>query len=105
MLSLDEYISDLQDTSADMLEAYMNEEYKDNKEIKRLISIEIIKHLDLAASSIETKLDELKDKEWKKQHSTTTKHKWKRKDWIWSLFNTIYRYAKYYQSKHANPSF
>ncbi|WP_317397845.1 hypothetical protein [Helicobacter bilis] len=63
MLSLDEYINDLQDTSADMLEAYMSKEYKDNKEIKRLISIEIIKHLDLAASSIETKLDELKDKE------------------------------------------
>lgn len=63
MLSLDEYISDLQDTSADMLEAYMNEEYKDNKQIKRLISLEIIKYLDLAASSIETKLDELKDKE------------------------------------------
>lgn len=62
MLSLDEYISDLQDTSADMLEAYMNEEYKDNKQIKRLISLEIIKYLDLAASSIETKLDELKDK-------------------------------------------
>ena len=63
MLSLDEYINDLQDTSADMLEAYMNEEYKDNKQIKRLISLEIIKYLDLAASSIETKLDELKDKE------------------------------------------
>ena len=62
MLSLDEYISDLQDTSADMLPAYMNEEYKDNKQIKRLISLEIIKYLDLAASSIETKLDELKDK-------------------------------------------
>lgn len=62
MLSLDEYISDLQDTSADMLEAYMSKEYKDNKEIKRLISLEIIKYLDLAASSIETKLDELKDK-------------------------------------------
>ena len=63
MLSLDEYINDLQDTSADMLEAYMSKEYKDNKEIKRLISLEIIKYLDLAASSIETKLDELKDKE------------------------------------------
>lgn len=50
-------------TSADMLKAYMSKEYKDNKEIKRLISLEIIKHLDLAASSIETKLDELKDKE------------------------------------------
>lgn len=65
MLSLDIYISDLQETSADMLPAYMDEKYKDNKEIKRLISLEIIKYLDLAASSIETKLDELKDKECK----------------------------------------
>lgn len=61
MLSLDIYISDLQETSADMLPAYMDEKYKDNKEIKRLISLEIIKYLDLAASSIETKLDELKE--------------------------------------------
>lgn len=61
MLSLDAYISDLQVISADILEAYMNEKYKDNKEIKKLISIEIIQHLDLAASSIETKLDELKE--------------------------------------------
>ena len=61
MLSLDEYISDLQDTSADMLEVYMNEEYKDNKEIKRLISIEIIKHLNLVQSSIQNQA-KLKDK-------------------------------------------
>ena len=61
MLSLDVYISDLQETSADMLPAYMDEKYKDNKEIKRLISLETIKYLDLAASSIETKLDELKE--------------------------------------------
>ena len=61
MLSLDIYISDLQETSADMLPAYMDEKYKDNKEIKKLISLEIIKYLDLAASSIETKLDELKE--------------------------------------------
>lgn len=61
MLGLDEYISDLQETSADMLPAYMDEKYKDNKEIKKLISIEIIQHLDLASRSIEAKLDELKE--------------------------------------------
>lgn len=59
MFSLDEYISDLQDTSVDMLEAYMNEEYKDNKEIKRLVSFEIIRHLDKAGIKIEKRLKEL----------------------------------------------
>ena len=61
MFNLDDYISDLEHTSADILEAYMDEKYKHNKEIKRLISLEIIKHLDLAASSIETKLDYVKE--------------------------------------------
>lgn len=60
MFNLDDYISDLEHTSADILEAYLDEKYKHNKEIKRLISLEIIKHLDLAASSIETKLDHVK---------------------------------------------
>lgn len=61
MFNLDDYISDLEHTAADILEAYMDEKYKHNKEIKRLISLEIIKHLDLAASSIETKLDYIKE--------------------------------------------
>lgn len=61
MFNLDDYISDLEHTATDILEAYMDEKYKHNKEIKRLISLEIIKHLDLAASSIETKLDHIKE--------------------------------------------
>lgn len=61
MFNLDDYISDLEHISADILEAYMDEKYKHNKEIKRLISLEIIKHLDLAASSIETQLDHVKE--------------------------------------------
>ncbi|TLD93419.1 hypothetical protein LS74_001435 [Helicobacter magdeburgensis] len=67
MFCLDEYISDLQLTSANMLGAYINEKYKDNKEFTKLISLEIIKHLDIASLEIERKLNglekELKDKE------------------------------------------
>ena len=61
MFNLDDYIIDLEHISADIMEAYMDEKYKHNKEIKRLIFLEIIKHLDLAASSIKTKLDHIKE--------------------------------------------
>ncbi|BDB64825.1 hypothetical protein T36_1282 [Helicobacter cinaedi] len=61
MFCLDEYISDLQVASANMLPAYLNEKYKDNKEITKLISLEIIKHLDIASIEIERKLNELKE--------------------------------------------
>ena len=61
MSNLDDYISDLEHTSIDIMEAYMDEKYKHNKEIKRLIFLEIKEHLDLAASSIETKLDHVKE--------------------------------------------
>lgn len=61
MFNLDGYISDLEHTSAEILEEYMDKKYKHNSEIKRLIFLEIIKHLDLAASSIETKLDHVKE--------------------------------------------
>lgn len=60
MFCLDEYISDLQETSVYMLGAYINDKYKDNKEITKLISLEIIKHLDIASLEIERKLNELK---------------------------------------------
>ncbi|CAM3432935.1 hypothetical protein [Helicobacter labetoulli] len=60
MFCLDEYISDLQLTSANMLGAYINEKYKDNKGITKLISLEIIKHLDIASLEIERKLNGLK---------------------------------------------
>lgn len=61
MFNLDDYISYLENTSIYILEEYMDEKYKHNKEIKRLIYLEIRKHLDLAASSIETKLDHVKE--------------------------------------------
>lgn len=61
MFNLDDYISDLKDNAIDIMEAYMDEKYKHNKEIKKLIFIEIIKHLDLAASKIETKLEHVKE--------------------------------------------
>lgn len=61
MFNLDDYINVLENTSMEIMEEYMDEKYKHNNEIKRLIMLEIIKHLALAASSIETKLDHVKE--------------------------------------------
>lgn len=61
MFNLDDYISDLQETSVDMLDDYVAYDckYKDKRAIKKFITNEIIKHLDKAGIKIEKYLKEL----------------------------------------------
>lgn len=60
MFNLDDYISDLQETSVDMLDDYVAYDCKDKdkRAIKNFITNEIIKHLDKAGIKIEKKLKE-----------------------------------------------
>lgn len=60
MFNLDDYISDLQETSVDMLDGYVAYDCKDKdkRAIKKFITNEIITHLDKAGIKIEKKLKE-----------------------------------------------